>query len=186
MLVVDIMPGILELELLEMISVRRMKHAAKKRRPYQNPFHVYTEKQFKQRFRFSKAGVIRLHDKVVDHLQYIERRGRPLDSMQQLLIGLQFLGSTDLLSDTGDCLMVSTYSAWKCVDRVVNAILTLEPEFVYYPDRQQMETTASYIFNKYGIRNIFMGVDGTHIQFPEKPRDILQLSLYKQEALLLN
>ena len=120
----------------------------------------------------SKDGVKCLHDKVVDHLQYVERRGRPLDSMQQLLIGLQFLGSTDLLRDTGDCLMVSTYSAWKCVDRVVNAILTLEPEFVYYRERQQMETTATYVYNKYGIRNIFMGVDGTHIRFTEKPRSI--------------
>ena len=95
-----------------------------------------------------------------------------MDSMQKLLIGLQFLGSTDLLRDTGDCLMVSTYSAWKCVDRVVNTILTLEPEFVYYPDRQQMETTAMYVYNKYGIRNIFMGVDRTHIWFSEKPRSI--------------
>ena len=117
---------------------------------------MYTEKQLKKRFRFSKAGVTRLHDKVVDHLQYVERRGRPLDSMQQLLIGLQFLGSTDLLRDTGDCLMVSKYSAWKCVDRVVNAILTLELEFVYYLDRQQMETTAMYVYNKYGIKNIFI------------------------------
>ena len=70
--------------------------------------------------------------------------------------------------------MVSKYSAWKCVDRVVNAILTIEPEFVYYLDRQQMETTAMYVYNKYGIKNIFMGVDGTHIRFPEKPRDIPQ------------
>ena len=122
MLVVDIVPGILELELLEMITRRRMEYAPKKRRPYQNPFDVYTEKEFKERFRFSKARVKRLHDKIVDHLQYVERRGSPLDSMQQLLIGLQFLGSTDLLRDTGHCLMVSTYSAWKCVERVVNAI----------------------------------------------------------------
>ena len=141
------MPGILQLRLLEMITRRRMEYVPKKRCTYQNPFHVYTEKQFKQRFRLSKDGVKRLHDKVVDHLQYVERRGRPLDSMQQLLIGLQFLGSTDLLRDTGDCLMVSTYSAWKCVDRVVNAILTLEPDFVYYPDMQQMETTAMYVYN---------------------------------------
>ena len=35
-----------------------------------------------------------------------------------------------------------------------------------------METTATYMYNKYGIRNIFMGVDGTHIQFTEKPRSI--------------
>ena len=131
-----------------------------------------TKKQFKQRFRLSKDGVKCLHDKVVDHLQYVERRGRPLDSMQQLLIGLQFLGSTDLLRDTGDCLMVSTYSAWKCVDRVVNAILTLEPDIVYYPDRQLMEITAIYLYNKYGIRNIFMVVDGTHIGFTEKPISI--------------
>ena len=124
-LVINIMPGILVLKLLEIITRRRMKYAPKKRRPYQNPFHVYTEKQFKARFRFSKAGVKRLHDKIVDHLQYVERRGNPLDSMHQLLIALQYLGSTDLLRDTGDCLMVSTYSAWKCVDKVVNAILTL-------------------------------------------------------------
>ena len=83
--------------------------------------------------------------------------------MHQLFIGLQYLGSTDQLRDTGDCLMVSKYSAWKCVDRVVNAILTLEPEFVYYPDRQQMETTAIYVYNKYEIKDIFMGVDGTQI-----------------------
>ena len=136
------MPGILELRLLEMITRRRRDIVPKRRRKYQDPFDVYTEKQFKERFRMSKEGVNRLHNRVVDHLHYVDRRGRPLDSMRQLLIGLQFLGSTDLLRDTGDCLMVSKYSAWKCVDRVVNEILTLEPEFVYYPDRQQMETTA--------------------------------------------
>ena len=130
----DIMPGILQLELLEMITRRRMEYVPKQRCTYL--FHVYIEKQFKQRFRLSKDGVKCLHDKVVDHLQYVERRGRPLDSIKQLLIGLQFLGSTDLLRDTGDCLMVSTYSAWKYVDREVNAILTLKLEFVYYLDRQ--------------------------------------------------
>ena len=77
----DTMPGILELELLEMIAVRRFDYAPKKRRPYQNPFHLYTETQYKQRLRFSKAGVKRLHDKVVDHLQYVERRRNLLDSM---------------------------------------------------------------------------------------------------------
>ena len=73
MLVVNIMPDILELELLELITVRRMEYALKKRRPFQNPFDVYTEKQFQARFRFSKARVKRLHDKIVDHLQYVER-----------------------------------------------------------------------------------------------------------------
>ena len=76
------------MELFEIITRRRIEYVPKKRHTYQNPFHVYTEKQFKQRFRFSKAGVKHLHDKVVDHLQYVDRRGRPLDSMQQLLIGL--------------------------------------------------------------------------------------------------
>ena len=157
------MQDILDLELLDLITVMRSEYVPKKRCPFQNLFDVYTEKQLQARFRFSKAGVKHLHDKIVDHLQYVERRGNPLDSMHQLLIGLQYLGSTDLLRDTGDCLMVSKYSAWKCVDRVVNAILTLEPEFVYYLDRQQMETTATYMYNKYGIGNTFMGVDGTHI-----------------------
>ena len=78
-----------------------MQYVPKRRRTYENLFHVYTVKQFKQRFRMSKDGVKRLHDKVVDHLQYVDRRGNPLDSMHHLLIGLQYLGSTYLLRDTG-------------------------------------------------------------------------------------
>ena len=166
------MPGVLQLRLLRTIQRRtRRPYVPKKRRECQDPFEVYTDKEFKRRFRMSKEGVSRLHDKLLEHLQYEDMRGRPLDAMKQLLIGLHFLGSTDLLRDTGDGLFVSVYSSWKCVGRVIDALLKLESEFVYYPNRQQMEATATFIYKEYGIKNLFVGVDGTHIRFPEKPRD---------------
>ena len=161
----DIMPGIMPLMLLDLIT-RRRNFVPKKRRIYQDPFDVYMEKEFKRRFRLTKDEVLRLHAKIALQLQYRDYRGRPLSSIQQLLIGLQYLGFTDLLRDTGDGLMVSIFSAWKCVERVVDAIMTLEAEFLYYPDAQQQQTTATYIFQRYGIRNVFMGFTERPIKIP--------------------
>ena len=110
------MPGVLQFRLLGMIGRRRIRrpYVPKRRCQNQDPFEVYTDKQFKQRFRMSKEGVVRLHAKLLEHLQYVDRRGRPLDAMKQLLIGLHFLGSTDLLRDTGDSLFVCIFFMEVC------------------------------------------------------------------------
>ena len=64
------MPGVLQLRLLGMIRRRtRRPYVPKRRRECQDPFQVYTDKEFKQRFRMSKEGVGRLHAKLLEHLQ---------------------------------------------------------------------------------------------------------------------
>jgi len=61
---------------------------------------------------------------------------------------------------------------WKSIDKVYDAILQLEAEFLYYLDQEQLKSTADRMYNRFGIQHLSLGVNGTHIQFEEGPRDI--------------
>lgn len=60
-------------------------------RDYQNPFEVYSEWEFKRRFRFSKNSVMfGILPLVEEGLAKINNRGLPISPVIQLLICLRF------------------------------------------------------------------------------------------------
>ena len=66
---------------------------------------------------------------------------------------------------------VSQQSVDKYIEKCDNAILSLEEDFLYYPDKAQQEQMERTMRRKFHIPNLYLGVDGTHIRFSQVPRD---------------
>ena len=120
----------------------------------------------------SKDSVTRLNDLIKHHLESQTKRGNPLSSKDKLLLCLQHLGSGSFQRSSGDCMQVSQYVTWKSIGRVYDAIITLEQDFLYYPDAAEQQATARRMFEKYNIPYLYLAVDGTQIRFEEAPRGI--------------
>ena len=67
---------------------------------------------------------------------------------------------------------VSQQAVDKYIEKCYYAILSLEEDFLYYPDVAQQEQTERKMRRKFDIPNLYLGVDGTHIRFPQVPRNM--------------
>lgn len=68
-----------------------MRAPKKYLRDYQNPFEIYSEWEFKRRFRFSKNSVMYgILPLIEEGLARINNRGLPISPILQLLICLRF------------------------------------------------------------------------------------------------
>ena len=120
----------------------------------------------------TKDSFSRLNELIKPHLESHTKRGSPLSSRDKLLLCLHHLGSESFQRSSGDCMQVSQYATWKSIGSVYDAILTLEQDFLYYPDAAEQEATARRMLEKYNIPFLYLAVDGTHIRFEEAPRGI--------------
>jgi len=109
---------------------------------------------------------------LLDGLEYVNNRGRPLTRIQQVCVCLGFLGGGHLTRIAGLCGGVSQKAAWCAVRRVVNAICALKDEFIRMPTNEECAVTARFLENKFGLPRFAFGVDGVVVKFEEAPRGI--------------
>ena len=81
----------------------------------------------------SKESVLRLHNLIHHLLDRPNNKGQPLSSLHQLLVCLHHLGSGSYQRATADRFNVSQFCSWKINEHVLDALLTLELQFLYYP-----------------------------------------------------
>lgn len=67
-----------------------------------NPFEIFDDFDFKARFRFNKVTVMALLHKFGHHLEPLNRRNRPISSINQLLIALRFYATGSFQAIIGD------------------------------------------------------------------------------------
>ena len=71
-----------------------------------------------------------------------------------------------------DWFQVAQSCSRKIIERVLDALLTLEPQFLYYPTVAENHATTSRMLKRFKIPNLYLGVDGNHIRWNETPRCI--------------
>ena len=121
----------------------------RKFRERRDPFLLFTDNAFTKRFRLSKEGVRRLFHLIEHLLVNGNSKGRHILPMEKLLICLHHLGSSSFQRVTGDILGVTQSAAWTAINKVYDAISTLEPQFLTLPDEIEQAETAARMKEKF-------------------------------------
>ncbi|XP_023239192.1 uncharacterized protein LOC111637843 [Centruroides sculpturatus] len=84
-----------------------------------NPIEIYSEGEFRTRYRFSKSGFVHILNRVGDEIRHLDGRGLPLTAEQQLLTALRFYATGSYQRVAGDLIgvHVSTVCSIKDCDK---------------------------------------------------------------------
>lgn len=55
-------------------------------------------------------------------------------------------------------------TAWRCVQKVVNALYSHLDTFITWPDRAKAEEMWTHVKNKYKFPKVIGSIDGTHVK----------------------
>lgn len=135
------------------------------RRSYQrfDPFQFYDDREFLQRFRFSKDEMRRLDALIRDKFDMSDR-GHNVTPLQQLLVTMRFLATGCFQRVCADFMGVSTSSANRIIHRVCNMIAAMHKDFINFPqtDEEIRETKVGF-YNYCRFPGVVGAIDCTHI-----------------------
>ena len=120
----------------------RRQRAAYRRRL--EPFSAYSDTEFRQRYRFSKAGVRHILSHIEDQLRPSSRRNRPVSAILQLLITFRFFATGSFQKTDADLFGVHESTVNRIVHKVAKAIATLSTSKIVFPttaEQQRMKTS---------------------------------------------
>ncbi|XP_047521314.1 putative nuclease HARBI1 [Pieris napi] len=149
----------------------------------QNPFELYSENEFKRRYRFFKHTVLNvILPLIITNLQPFNNRGLPILPQLQILIALRFYATGCFQMVCGDLNSISQSSVCLIVNKVSAELSKLLPRFVNFPRNM---TTVKRKFEElgksnthHGLNNIIGAIDCTHIKI-NRPRGITHSEAYR-------
>ena len=151
----------LEMPQLRPRRQRRFRRISRIRRDF---FTDYSEEEFKSRFRFSKASVTFILNKIKPKLVRNIQRRDCISPMLQLLIALRFYATGSFQAVVGDTVNVSKATVCRVVDKVTCEIALLRSKYVRMPTAQERPSVAAQFFEIAGFPRIIGAVDCTHIK----------------------
>jgi hypothetical protein len=137
--------------------------------------HVYkinffdTTNCFREHFRFTKESMLRLVELLKPNLQHQSRRGLPLTPLQQTCVAMSYFASATFQRTAGLLGGVKKTCAHTTIHRVTRAICLLARDYIQPPSVQQMQESADFFIEKYGLPYFSCGVDGTQVPLASKP-----------------
>ncbi|XP_012543265.1 putative nuclease HARBI1 [Monomorium pharaonis] len=100
-----------------------------------------------------------------------DRYGRhPKSPEEQLLIAIWFMSTPNSYRCVSDRFDFGTATAWRSVQKVVNALYKKVATFIRWPTLEESARSMESIKRKYGFPNVIGAIDGTHIKIIS-PRD---------------
>ncbi|XP_071576506.1 putative nuclease HARBI1 [Temnothorax nylanderi] len=141
-------------------------------RDYQNPFEVYSEWEFKRRFRFFKNSVtFGILPLVKEGLAKINNRGLPISPILQLLICLRFYSTASFQLVLGDIITISQPTILRIVFRVSILLASYINRYIKIPSSEESRSVNKRIFRELGrghggigLPSIDGAIDCTHIR----------------------
>ncbi|XP_011151570.1 uncharacterized protein LOC105190501 [Harpegnathos saltator] len=90
-----------------------------------------------------------------------ERFGRePISPEKQLLTAIWILATPNSYRCVSDRFNIGKGTAWRSVQRVINALYANVRTFIRWPNRQEPEQTMGTIKDHYGFPGVISAVDG--------------------------
>lgn len=139
-----------------------------------DPFHVYNDKQFLQRFRFSKEGVLALENMFKDELETINR-GHNLTPLQQILVTLRFMATGSFQVVSADLMGVSITSVNRSIYRTIRAIAARHRENIRFPSGPDIRQTKDAFYRYCQFPGVVGAIDCTHIPITNPGGDNAEL-----------
>lgn len=85
-----------------------------------------------------------------------------------------------LLRCVADRFDVGKGTAWRCTQRVINALYAKRQLFIYWPNRERAIEMMETVEHQYGFPGVIGAVDGTHIKI-SAPKDHSESYINRKE-----
>ncbi len=128
-----------------------------------NPFEIYTDHEFYQRYRFDKDSVLYLAGIFCQDLIPSTRRSQPVSSDVQMLVTLRFLASGALYQVIGDCFGLDKSTVCRIIWRVIQRIVNKLNDFVKLPQGDECYRSARIFKDLCNFPGVIGAIDGTHV-----------------------
>ncbi|XP_025158423.1 putative nuclease HARBI1 isoform X2 [Harpegnathos saltator] len=130
-------------------------------RDWFDPFHFYSNKEFKRRFRFNKESVIHgILPEIEEGLARNNNRGLPIRPVYQLLICLRFYATGSFQAVLGDTIIVSQPTISRVVFRVSILLARIFNRFIKMPSTPDAIRENHNLFKDIGSRAGGIGLPG--------------------------
>lgn len=147
-------------EALEFISAISIPRNLRNRR---NPFEMFTDAEFKMRYRFDKNTVVHLSNIISSTLAPLSHRKYTLSVLEQIFITLRFYATGTFQVVIGDDINVHKTTVSRVVYKVSKEIAKLARSYIRMPNSEDLREVKTQFFNIAGFINVIGCVDGTHI-----------------------
>lgn len=134
-----------------------------------NPMHMYSENEFRRRFRLSKATVQYLYSLIGANLEpLVTRENFTISGLDKILITLRYYATASFYLVAGDFFGVSEASVCNIVPIVSEKIAALSDTFIQMPSTSdEIEANKRNFFRVAGMPCIIGAVDGTLVKIQE-------------------
>jgi len=129
-----------------------------------NPLEVYSEYEFRRRFRLSRDATMYVVSMIADKLSSPLRRGTQLPPMLQFLVFIRFCAEGSFQLTVGDLQNLSQGTVSKIVARVGKLIAGLYKKFVTFPSPQQAVQERRKFYEIGGFPGVVGAIDCTHVK----------------------
>ena len=97
--------------------------------------------------------------------------GNPITPEQAIICFLLLAHGGNFHRINALCSGMSTSGAWSCFVKCIEAISARKKEFIFMPSRLECAIMAHENYEKYGIRNVALSVDGKLFTMSKRPRE---------------
>ena len=161
--------------------------------PRKDPLESYTdEKAFQRHHRFTKEGfgeVLKIFEQAIKDSRKGPQGKFPLTPAMELSVALQFLSSGSFQRVAGRTQGLSISHSGKVIRRVLKIIAESSPAFITMPDMSELRRSAFELQRRFGIPQVAIGVDGTHIWIqkpsandPALPDGVIPKNFYNRKG----
>jgi hypothetical protein len=144
-----------------------------KNQEWRELFFAFPDNDFRQMARMDQISFLRLLQKIEDHPVFHNESLHHQELVWvQLAVALNRFGCFGNGVSIGRVARfsgISNGSVWNFTKRVIQAILSLTPDYIHWPDANKRRKIAARFYEKHRLRNCVGIVDGTPVIFIQKP-----------------
>ena len=133
---------------------------------------VTNPNEFHRSFRMSAEHAAAIVELIEEDLVFPNQRGKPLSPMQRFCATMLTFGGANFQRVTALAMGVSQFAVRDSIIATCKGLLRLKPEVVTMPTAVEMETTAARLFDRFGLDDFALGVDGCIMRFEDQPRGL--------------
>ena len=151
------MDAVESIEIIEMPALRLFRDRT-------NPFEMYSEEEFKQRFRFKKQTVHLLLHVISSDLEHgLPNSNNFIPPILQIAVALRFYATGHFQITDGDLIGISQPSVCRIIERVSRAIAKRKAQFIKFPTAGSLQDIKRQFKDIGGIPGVVGCIDCSHI-----------------------
>lgn len=130
-----------------------------------DPFVMYTDNEFRERFGFFKQSITSLLDMIAPYLEYDTERNNALSPRLQVLCALRIFRTGSFQIVAGDLINVHRTTAGRAFSNVVKALIALKPMYTSMPNTLEQCIAKKRSFYRFGgFPNVIGAIDCSQIR----------------------